>query len=131
LSTVLFLLALTLVLVSAFPRGPVFYDHFYILGGIVRVKYALVCFLIVAIFAFYDVPDRVWRIPLVFIGNISYSVYLLHPFAFQAAKALLPQAISGKIRFPVALGITIIFAALVYHFIEKPAIRLGKRLAGA
>jgi len=128
-TTIRFVALLLLILIVFFPRGPLFMVHFDIMAGLSRVKYVLLCFGIVALFAFYEVPDRAWRIPFVFLGNVSYSVYLLHPFAYRAVNALWPASGPSGLKFITALGVTLGFAALVYQLLERPAIRLGRRLA--
>ncbi|AYZ33807.1 acyltransferase [Serratia sp. FDAARGOS_506] len=73
----------------------------------------------------------------VFLGDVSYSVYLLHLLIVLPAVAyLLSNAsfaeLSSVMRFIVAAGIilplTYGIATLLYHFVEKPGIKLGKML---
>jgi len=125
-----FLGAVGLVLLLALPRGPVFYDHFEVMAGMARAKYVGICVLAVAVFAFYEVPDHLLRKPFVFLGDASYSVYLLHPFAWLAVTRALP-VLGGAWSFVLSLGLTLGFAAVVYRWVEKPAMALGRRLAGA
>jgi len=94
-----FLGALTVVVLIGLPRGPVSYDHFDIMAGMARVKYVALCWAAVALFAFYQVPDRPWRKPLTFLGDASYSVYLLHPFAILAIQASLPNHVPSARAF--------------------------------
>ncbi|GAA4556690.1 acyltransferase [Planotetraspora kaengkrachanensis] len=78
------------------------------------------------------------RLPplLVWLGLVSYSIYLLHPLILQVVRRLTvdPSGIPLPVRlaweaalFTTAIGC----AALSYHFIEKPAQHLGRRLARA
>jgi len=60
--------------------------------------------------------------PLVTLGTISYSIYLLHVGALR----LLP---AGPLYPFLICGLTIIFAALAYRFIERPMIQFGRRLS--
>jgi len=67
----------------------------------------------------------------VFIGDISYSVYLLHfPVMCLLSKlpvwGMLPQNISALGLMVLTASLTIPLAALSYRFIEKPGIELGK-----
>ncbi|MFB7722290.1 acyltransferase family protein [Nocardia sp. NPDC056100] len=71
--------------------------------------------------------------PLLFLGRISYSLYLVHALAIN----FLPKWPVSVIGIPAALltWITwvlgsIAIAALTYHKIEKPALALGHRLIG-
>lgn len=126
-----FLAAMALLLVVALPRGPVFYDHFDIMAGMARVKYVGICFLALLAFAFYEVPEHPLRRPFLFLGDASYSVYLLHPFAWMLAIRLLPKGLPAGWSFGLALALTLGLAGLVFRWVEKPAMGLGRRLAGA
>jgi len=125
----LFLPALVLLILAAIPRI-VFYDDFDVMTGMLRVKYVSLCFLIVTLFAFFDVPRNVLRRPLVLLGDSSYSVYLLHPFI----HLVLVRRLAGKghpwVIFSLGLVLTLALAYLVYRLMEKPAIGLGRRVAG-
>jgi peptidoglycan/LPS O-acetylase OafA/YrhL len=125
----LFLASVGLLFLLALPRGPVFYDHFDVLAGMTRLRYVGICTLAVAVFALYDVPDHPLRIPFVFLGNASYSVYLLHPFAWFFVQKVLPKGLAAGWSFAAALLVTLALAGLVFRFIEKPAMGLGRRLA--
>ena len=77
--------------------------------------------------------------PMPWLGTISYSIYLLHPVVLALALrglGLLPAASWWRSwhlgAYLVAnLLITIGVAAIAYRFVERPAIRLGRRLAKA
>ncbi|BEN31332.1 hypothetical protein SMKC034_25480 [Serratia marcescens] len=73
----------------------------------------------------------------VFLGDVSYSVYLLHLLIVLPVVAYLLSntsfaELSSVTRFIVAsaiiLPLTYSIATLLYHFIEKPGIKLGKIL---
>lgn len=70
---------------------------------------------------------------LIFLGSISYSLYLIHPvFGFPArwVGAHLPEPMNGySIVFIMALSIP--FAWLMFAGVERPSIRLGKKLTAA
>jgi peptidoglycan/LPS O-acetylase OafA/YrhL len=71
---------------------------------------------------------------LVWLGTISYSIYLLHPIAYGFVNKLLATTfpelrdlhLSAYIL--VTIPLAILLAGLVYHCIEKPAIQLGRYL---
>ncbi len=71
------------------------------------------------------------------LGRISYSIYLFHPAVFMALLWWLLHEPPGSWWRSQHLGVyllvntilTIALAAIVYHFIEKPCIRLGHRYA--
>ena len=64
--------------------------------------------------------------PMVFLGRISYGLYLFHPFVNAILKRLLhlPFGTAGEAGnrkiFPIAILLSICIAALLYHFIEVP-----------
>lgn len=61
---------------------------------------------------------------LLYLGLISYSLYLMHSFAFRIpVSGLAPLASQAT-----WLGGAILLAATSYALVERPAIRLGRRL---
>lgn len=77
-----------------------------------------------------------WR-PLVFIGKVSYGLYLMHwlvvAFIFNNWNAILPLFPNTTSAFIIMMflcfGITLLLATIVHYFIELPFIRIGKRFA--
>jgi peptidoglycan/LPS O-acetylase OafA/YrhL len=77
-----------------------------------------------------------WR-PLVWAGEVSYSIYLMHPIVFNLLLWLLQRAgpdswwRTRHLGFYLVLNalVTLAVAALTYRWIEKPAIALGRRLS--
>ncbi|HEX5124302.1 MAG TPA: acyltransferase [Rhodanobacteraceae bacterium] len=75
--------------------------------------------------------------PLPWLGLISYSIYLFHPVVFNSLLWIAQTMPSAAwLRgwhlawyVVVVLLLTIAFAALVYYLVERPSIRLGRRLA--
>jgi peptidoglycan/LPS O-acetylase OafA/YrhL len=67
--------------------------------------------------------------PIVFIGMISYSLYLWHwpLIVFQGASGILAQGLSPKTTKLVVLGISFVVATLSWRFVEQP-FRDRKRL---
>jgi peptidoglycan/LPS O-acetylase OafA/YrhL len=70
--------------------------------------------------------------PVVFLGDISYSIYLLHWIVVQVFNRMVPFPERGGPPWPlrIALCVTIILclAWLSYHLIELPARRWGRSL---
>ncbi len=63
---------------------------------------------------------------LVYLGTISYSVYLMH-----ALVLMLPRPdLSRPVVFLGMLALTLGMSVVTYHFIEKPAQLLGRRVIG-
>lgn len=74
-----------------------------------------------------------WR-PVNYLGEISYSVYLLHLVLLVPAASLIARdtglqglALAG-VSFAVTLPFVFAGSSLLYHFVERPGIKLGKRL---
>src|SRR4029077_6721724 len=72
---------------------------------------------------------------LLFLGKISYSTYLIHYPILWLGKALVACVALHASPFAVALALfalttptTLCASALLYHFVEKPGIDLGRRL---
>lgn len=64
---------------------------------------------------------------LVYLGTISYSIYLLHDtvvYLFRYSR------IDSMIYVPLTLPITVALAHLTYTYVERPGIRVGKILTG-
>lgn len=68
--------------------------------------------------------------PLVFVGERSYSMYLIQSIAARAAIGLLP-ALKGRSTglFLGAVVVALIAADVLYRWVELPMIELGRRLA--
>ena len=71
---------------------------------------------------------------LVYLGTISYSIYLLHPIVFTLVRKFVVNtpALHGfhlSVYILMCAVGTIIFSGLTYKFLEAPANKLGKRLA--
>ena len=67
-----------------------------------------------------------WR-PVVFIGTLSYSLYLVHDVLLRAVARLWPLS-HGWQRAPISLAASIIAAWAIYVLVERPCARLRKRL---
>jgi peptidoglycan/LPS O-acetylase OafA/YrhL len=67
-----------------------------------------------------------WR-PVVFIGTLSYSLYLVHDVLLRAVARLWPQSHAWQ-RAVISLAASVIAAWAIYVLVEKPCARLRKRL---
>ena len=63
--------------------------------------------------------------PIPKLGAVSYSIYLLHPIAINAATLY----VSAAWRAPAAIVGTLALALASYRLIEQPGVDLGRRLA--
>jgi peptidoglycan/LPS O-acetylase OafA/YrhL len=67
-----------------------------------------------------------WR-PVMFIGTLSYSLYLVHDVLFRAVARLWPQ-LHGWQRAAISLAASVTAAWAIYVLVERPCARLRKRL---
>jgi peptidoglycan/LPS O-acetylase OafA/YrhL len=88
----------------------------------------------------FIVGTRVVRLefaPLPWLGLISYSIYLFHPVVFNTLLRIVRATPRDTWLWHWHLGayvvavllLTIAVAALIYYAVERPSIRLGRRLA--
>jgi len=74
----------------------------------------------------------IMRRSLVRLGEISYSTYVVHwPVMALINEYLLPnapKALRCLALFAVAAPIILVLSALLYRYVEKPGIALGRRL---
>jgi peptidoglycan/LPS O-acetylase OafA/YrhL len=71
------------------------------------------------------------------LGEISYSLYLFHPLVFYPLFILvrderLPALNGAHLSIYLLLSVlgSIVLSAAIYYLVEKPAIKLGRKLAG-
>ena len=105
-----------------------FYDHFVVMQGFPRYYFATLCFGLVAVFAFRDFPPSPLKRIGVFLGEISYSVYLLHPFVMVAINQWVLKRLPASLAFGLGLLATLALASVTHRWIERPAMALGQRL---
>lgn len=73
---------------------------------------------------------------LAWLGLVSYSIYMLHPLLLEGVERFWPDplAVPLGLRLMALAGVTGLLlglSALTWRFVEAPAQRLGRRLAGA
>ncbi len=82
----------------------------------------------VAAYAFFGLLLLFPKLPfprvMLWLGRISYSVYLVHGLILQIAFPLPPLGLL-LVRLVLVVGLS----ALTYRFVEEPFLRLGKKLA--
>jgi peptidoglycan/LPS O-acetylase OafA/YrhL len=67
--------------------------------------------------------------PARWVGRMSYSLYLWQQLFLVGERAALVPPMSWAQALPLNLAMTVVVAAASYYLIEKPAIRVGHRLA--
>ncbi len=63
---------------------------------------------------------------MVYLGTISYSLYLVHWSVLTMFRSVLPASTPLPLRLVITLSVTTLCAALTYHCIEAPCRRFGK-----
>ncbi len=70
--------------------------------------------------------------PLIYLGSISYSVYLFHPIALDVGSLLAARArwpLAGWLLALSTLALTFAVAHLTFVTLERPMIRIGRKVA--
>jgi peptidoglycan/LPS O-acetylase OafA/YrhL len=96
-------------------------------GGFTAVAFA-VAVVVLAVVDGRWIGTRVLSFgPLRLIGRVSYGLYLWHLAVFFAVARYTPDWPTPA-RIVFAFGLTALFTALSWHFVEQPALRLKHRL---
>lgn len=83
-------------------------------------------------FAAFLIPQWLARPAMVWLGAVSYSLYLLHPLVMQCCSWLASRAGSPFLAIAMlgaGFPLSLLAAHLAYRFVELPSIRLGHMLA--
>lgn len=94
-------------------------------------RYLLTYYLALTLFVLLSTRLKLQHPVLLYLGAISYSLYLFGPIGQRIAELLLADHyshINGHLVIALAIGLTLVIASLVYVGIEKPAIALGRQL---
>jgi exopolysaccharide production protein ExoZ len=100
-------------------------DHIHIVTGVNRIVFSLLIFAICfAIGTWGITKENIVNRTLKFLGNTSYSIYLLHPlvslFVLKICRILTLNSIPLKVGLTIA--VTLVSARISYDYIEKPFI---------
>jgi exopolysaccharide production protein ExoZ len=111
-------------------------DRVRLIGGHTRMVLTLCCFLVcVGFYKFSAQLPAFVSWPLRTLGEISYSVYMLHPIIHRLILFPIDYvrnhffAVPESIRFLLAIVLTLLTSYFVYQTFEKFFIRLGKKKA--
>ena len=58
---------------------------------------------------------------MVYLGTISYSLYLVHWPVLTIFRSILPASTPLPLRLVITLSVAILCAALTYHSLRRPA----------
>jgi peptidoglycan/LPS O-acetylase OafA/YrhL len=79
------------------------------------------------LWAFLHLPRQLLFRPLVYLGRISYGLYVFHGMALLLARHLLAHRLPGGIWLIPTFAFTVLLAVLSYEFFEKPFLKLKHR----
>ena len=115
----------------------VIYPAYFLLVLKFESYYYLPYALAIGIFVLGTTAMKIRFSPLVWIGRISYSIYLLHPVVFNSMLWLVMKTNPNSFwrtrhvatYVIVNTAITIVLASFAYRWVEKPAIEMGRALS--
>jgi peptidoglycan/LPS O-acetylase OafA/YrhL len=110
---------------------PPIYDHFALMVGTARIAGVALCFVLVLLCASTRIKRRALFAPFWLLGELSYAVYLLHPFAWQLLGALGLSKAEPHWVFAAGLVLSLALAAVVHVLLEKPLLAFGRRLSAS
>lgn len=96
-------------------------------------KYVISYWMAMFIFAFFTVYVKIAHPLFVYLGTVSYSLYLFGPIGQELANIIIKDSLYTlpvHVFVLLAVFLSIVIASFVYRFVEAPAIRIGRRLAG-
>jgi peptidoglycan/LPS O-acetylase OafA/YrhL len=111
---------ITIVLKLGLPYGFVIYDY--------MVTGASGIFIIYAIGSI-RLSNLLLKKPMIFLGKISYSLYLIHLIVLFSFMYLFYGIIPNELIYLLIVFVSLLLATLSWRFIENPSIALGKKLA--
>lgn len=91
-----------------------------------RLLFSLLTVALVGVVAFLEIPDGLAARGLVYLGAISYSVYLIHPLVVTAGQLYtgFPSPVAGMLT---CIAVTLLVASAVYRWYERPLMQLYRR----
>ena len=118
------------IVILTFILYPVEGNQIRIVSGWERIIFSALSFSICT--SFYATRGKYIITPiksiLSFLGETSYSIYLLHPLVFLGLREWDVKMVSQTEHFILSLVLTLCMSYLSYELVEKPFVRLGKRL---
>jgi peptidoglycan/LPS O-acetylase OafA/YrhL len=116
--------ALAALLICSLVQGDVFRETWYF-----SIQGAALTLVFIAAIRFHTWPlfrFLNWR-PVMFIGILSYSLYLVHDVLLRAVARLWPQSHAWQ-RAVISLAASVVAAWTIYVLVERPCSCLRKRL---
>ena len=78
-------------------------------------------------FGFLGARIAAWMSPVVYLGKISYGLYVFHQIIILAVSKVPAGSFERPIRAGIALAIAAVLASLSYRYFESPFLRLKQR----
>ncbi|MEV5029154.1 acyltransferase family protein [Paenibacillus sp. LPE1-1-1.1] len=128
-ATVMLVLALCFYAFKWIGYGEDFHDRFMPHWGDWMTAIGASIFIVAAVSS-VRLARQLQRKPLLFLGKISYSLYLYHMIVLLSLVHLLNGALDTPYIVMIAFIASFGAGTLSYYFVELPSIRLGKRLTG-
>ncbi len=107
-----------------------------LMHGVVVVSLLSCFFALIAVLAgLGEKCHSLWSFwPAVFLGEISYSLYMSHTLCQKMINVLLPSSKFGELGFSLKIGLLMLYASLtmlwclsIYHLVERPCRSLFRR----
>jgi peptidoglycan/LPS O-acetylase OafA/YrhL len=125
----IFLLIFGLFIFAFYPENG---DKIFLVSGTSRIVFTFSSLLIC--FGFFKVNfnfTNFIHVPLVFLGEICYSLYLIHPLVFNRVRFVADYLsahyfkISSTFVLIISIFLTLILSSFIYKYFEKHFIKLG------
>lgn len=123
---------LGIVSILVFVFYPVSGNQINIVTGYNRFIFSILCCIIILMFwKIKRFPSKVFRNLFSTIGVSTYSIYLLHHNVVLIVKLFMDRVGFSQVYMLIVISIivTIGFSFCVYRYLEKPFIKLGKRIS--
>jgi len=127
------IIVLVVVLMMVILIHPVAYTYQWVASGKYQhLRQFIPYFLGIALFVIFALHIKIKAAVFVWLGAVSYSLYLVHPVVFHSLlftiKRYYPQwgGMHLSVYLLVSVALSLALSGLVYRIVEKPAIRLGR-----
>jgi peptidoglycan/LPS O-acetylase OafA/YrhL len=110
---------ITMVLKLGLPYSFVLSDYVVTLASGIFIIYAI---------GSINLSSLLLKKPLIFLGKISYSLYLIHIIVLFSFMYLFYGSIPNVLIYLLTIFVSLLLSALSWRFIESPSIALGKRI---
>lgn len=103
-------------------------DQIIYVTGYYKILFSFIVFSFVLFATFYgNLKQNFITKTLNFFGEISYSVYLIHPVVYYFFIQVL-HIQNIKLHILISFITTILISTLVYKFVENPLIQIGRKI---